>query len=112
MYDKVIKALEPLGIDLEFQEYQGSEDEYIIFDIHLEKEEEYAEDKAQQTISYITINYCHKSKLGINKYREIKEAMKKHGFFFDYSKTLPRDCDYYVKNFDFIYKEDMEEIYE
>lgn len=109
MYDRVIKALEPLDIDLEFQEYQGSEDEYIIFDIHLEKEENYANDEAQTNISYITINYCHKSKLGINKYREIKEAMKKHGFFFDYSKTLPKDDDYYVKNFDFIYKEDMEE---
>lgn len=109
MYDRVIEALESLDMDIAFQEYEGSEDEYLIFDIHLEKEDNYANNKAQRNISYITINYCHKSKLGINKYKEIKEAMKKHGFFFDYSKTLPKDGDYYVKNFDFIYKEDMEE---
>lgn len=109
MYDKVIKALEELNIDIAFQEYEGAEDEYIIFDIHLEKEEDFASDIAHTNISYITINYCHKSKLGINKYKEIKGIMKQHGFFFDSSKTIPKDGDFYIKNFDFIYKEDMEE---
>lgn len=109
MYDKVLEALQTLGVTVEFQEYTGDEDEYIIFDIYLGKDSEYYEDKATNEIIYITISYYHKSKTGIKKYKKIKEAMRKYGFFLEDSKTLVKTNEYYGKNFDFEFKEDIEE---
>lgn len=109
MYDRVIKALEALDIDIAFQEYEGEEDEYIIFDIFLENETDYSEDEATTLESHVTLNYWHKSKANTKKYKQIKEVMKDHNFFFDVSTSMPRSNGLYGKNFDFIYKEDMEE---
>lgn len=109
IYNKIIEALDNLNIELAFQEYLGENKEYILFDIYLEEDTNYADNKATEVRYSITLSYYHKSKAGIKKYKLIKESMKENGFFFNTSKSLKKENDLFGKNFDFIYIENIEE---
>ncbi|EJT6340400.1 hypothetical protein N2W42_001147 [Clostridium perfringens] len=112
MLEKIEKLLKTLNIDLGYQIYNGNADEYIIFDIVSERDTTFADDVNLEEKKYITINYWHKSKSGIKKYKEIKKLFKKNGFFFDSMKTLSRSSgvydsadEFYGKNFVFTMEE-------
>lgn len=104
MHNKIVEILETLGIDLGFIEYSGNSKEYIIFNIYNEEESDFSDDENLSNIYYIQVNYWFNSLKNINKYKEIKEIMKKNGFIFDDAKDV-KDGKYYGKNMDFIFKE-------
>lgn len=106
MLERIENILKELNIELAYQEYNGEANEYIIFDIFNEKDIEYADDINLGTNYYITINYWHKSLSKVNMPKLIKELMKKHGFFFDGMKSLPKYKGFHGKNLDFIYEEE------
>lgn len=99
MLDELEKILLTLNIELAYQEYAGSADEYIIFDIYDEKDSEFAEDENLEETYFITLNFWHKSKASIKKYKTIKKLLKNNGFFFDSMTTLKSENDFLGKNF-------------
>ena len=105
MLEHLEEVLKLLNIELAYQEYAGASEEYLIFDIYSEKDSEYIEDENLGVIYYITLNYWHKSKSCIKKYRTIKKLLKDNGFFFDDMKTLKSEKGFLGKNFLFIKEE-------
>lgn len=99
MYEKLENVLKELNIELAFQEYSGNSEEYIIYDIFNDRESEWADDKAIEKISYITINYYHKSLSKLKNYDVIKKHLKDNGFSYDDSTTLNKKDGYYGRNF-------------
>ena len=102
MLEHLEEVLKNLNVELAYQEYQGSAEEYLIFDIYTEEDSEFVEDENLEVIYYITLNYWHKSKSCIKKYREIKKLLKNNSFFFDSIKTLKSERGFLGKNFLFI----------
>lgn len=103
MYNKIIQALEPLEIELEFKVYEGEAEEYIIFDIISESDTSFADDTNLEIMYFITINYWFKSKKNLNRHIEIKNIMKKNGFTLDGSIKSLDGKGINGKSLDFIY---------
>lgn len=107
MHNKIVEVLETLGIDIAFMEYEGNSDEYITFSIYDDEDSDFNDDTNDSEVSYINITYWFKSKLNINKYKKIKELMKKNNFIYDGGKDR-KNGNYYGKSLDFIFTEEME----
>lgn len=107
MHNKIVEVLETLGIDIAFMEYEGNSDEYIIFSIYDDEDSDFHDDTNDSEVSYINISYWFKSKSNINKYKKIKELMKKNNFVYDGGKDR-KEGSYYGKSLDFIFTEEME----
>ncbi len=109
MLKKIEEVLKQLNIEIAYQVYNGSSDEYIIFDIYDEKDSEFSEDENLGVTYYITINYWHKSKSCISKYKTIKNLFKNNGFFFYSMTTMPIQNSLFGKNFTFKFEEILED---
>ena len=105
--EKIESIIKSLGIKAYYQIADGNLDDYIIFDIYSEKDTTFCEDSNLEVAYYITLNYWHKGKSGLKKYKKIKEAFKNEGFFFNDMKTLKSSKqDVYGKNYTFKYEEE------
>lgn len=105
--EKIEKTIKKLSIEAYYQVADISSDEYIIFDIYNEKDTTFCEDSNLEVDYYITLNYWHKGKTGLKKYKTIKEAFKDEGFLFDSIKTLKSSKqNVFGKNYTFKYEEE------
>lgn len=93
-----------LNIKAYYQVANSECDEYIIFDIYSEQDEEFEDDINTKITYFVTLNYWHSGKDGLKKYTKIKEVFKKEGFFFDDLKTLKtKKENVFGKNYTFEY---------
>ena len=104
MEEKIVEILKPLNIDIDFLEYRGKSDKYIVFNIYDQGDAEFFDDKNDSEINYITLNYWYKSIKDKGLYKQIKKIMKKNGFKFDGLKEM-KEGNLYGINMDFIYEE-------
>ena len=107
MHNKICEILETIGIDVSFMGYEGKSNEYVIFSIYDDEDEDFNDDTNDSEVFYINITYWFKSKSNINKYKRIKELMKENNFIYDGSKDL-KDDGYFGKSLDFIFTYDKE----
>lgn len=105
MFETIEEILKTLNIELGFQEYTGNADEYIVWDIPSDYDSVFVEDTSIAETFMITINYWHKSKKNIQKYKKIKELFVENGFFLNSKTTLPKAEEFYGKNFIFFKEE-------
>ena len=108
MNKKIIEALKPLKIDVEFLEYTGNKNEYIIFSIYGDKETFFSDDKNEAFGGFITLNYWYKNSSGYANINKIIKLMKDAGFAMD-SSTDRKENGFYGRNFIFKYIEFNEE---
>lgn len=108
MHDILVNTLLPLDIDLGFMQYEGNKKEYIIFNIYQEKESNLCDDTNLSETYLIQINYWFKDLRNINKYKEIKNILKKNNFHYRTGVDL-FDEGFYGKSMDFVYVKFREE---
>lgn len=109
MHQLIVDILETLGIDLAYQEYDGSSEEYIVFYIDNENDDNFSDDINETEEYEIVVRYYYKSLKNIEKYKKIKSLMKQNNFSFYKCNDSKKD-DYYCKDMNFRYtKEDLYE---
>lgn len=108
MNKKIIEALKPLKIDVEFLEYTGKKSEYIIFATRGDKEDFFSDDDNEIYRGTITLNYWYKNSSGYSNINKIIKLMKNAGFFMVDSTDL-KENGFFGKNFIFNYIEFKEE---
>lgn len=102
MISKIFNILKSIDIDAYYQECTNKTDEYVVYSIYQEKDTEVADNKSHATLYYITINYFYRkdNRLLADRYKEIKNIMKSHGFKFDGCVDLAGET-HFGKNMDF-----------
>lgn len=108
MNKKIIETLKPLKIDLEFLEYTGNKNEYIIFSIYGDKETLFSDDESEAFEGYISLNYWYKSSSGYTNINKITKLMKDAGFKMIDGTDL-KENGFFGRNFIFKYTEFNEE---
>lgn len=103
MHQIIVDILETLGIDLAYGEYTGDADEYIVFSIYHDNEDDFADNTNLSEVYYITVNYYFKSLKNIEKWKRIKDLLKENGLAYDGGQDL-LGLHIHGKNMDFIYK--------
>lgn len=103
MHQSIVDILETLGIDLAYGEYTGDADEYIVFSIYRDNEDDFADNKNLSEVYYITVNYYFKSLKNIEKWKRIRDLLKENEFIYDGGQDL-LGLPIHGKNMDFIYK--------
>ena len=104
MNKKIIEALKPLKIDLEFLEYTGNKNEYMIFSTYGDKEAFFSDDDKEAFQGSISLSYWYKNSSGYDNIDKIKQAMKTAGFFLVDATDL-KENGFFGKNFIFNYTE-------
>lgn len=104
--ERVIKALEPLGIQVIYGDIiNRKHDKYIMFSVYNEEDTIKVDNTNLGEKTYITMNYWYSNPNDLGLYKKIKKLMKENGFKFDGSKDLKQDGSYRGKNMDFEYEE-------
>lgn len=104
MNSKIIETLKPLKIDVEFLEYTGKKNEYIIFSIYGDKEALFSDDKSEAFKGYISLNYWYKSGSGFSNIAKIRTTMIDAGFAMVDGTDL-KENGFFGRNFIFRYTE-------
>lgn len=107
MNKKIFDALKPVGIDVEFEDYTGSDDTYIRF-FFLPPVPFQSDDNEQYITNYVQIDLFTKWDY-TQPTKDIKQAMKLHGFKKNFEdQTYEKDTELYHKilRYYFITKEE------
>ena len=110
MEEIIVNILESLNIEIGMDELDTTEslDEYIVFSIYNDKDSNICDEGNLSETYYISVNYWFKSMKNLNKHKEIKSLLKKHGFIYNDGKRLKSEG-VHGKNMDFIYVIDISE---
>lgn len=103
---KVIQALKSLDIPIHWIDYDGNENEYIIFKTNNQDDIRYYDDIAHSKEIEIGLIYWFNSTAGTEKINSIKTLMKENGFI-KLSERDMKDEDYYGRSFRFKYIESL-----
>lgn len=104
---KIIQALEPLNIPIYWMNYDGDDNEYIIFQTNSQNDIRFTDDTADAEQSDIGLIYWFNTPDGASKIDMLKELMKQNNFI-KISERDMYDDGYYGRTFNFRYVKDFE----
>lgn len=108
MIEDLLKALKELKIESQKGIYEGNEDQYIIYSIFNEIENDFLEDQNEQKKYSVTFNYYYKDPDLENYYLEIIKTLKKFNFELISAADVVLNSKMFCKNIDMEYIEDID----
>lgn len=104
---KVIQALKPLNIPVNFMEYSGSCNAYLIFSTTGANYKNYQDDESTAELTRVSLTFWYKDISKVTLINEIKKLMKANGFRKLTEKDV-RDDGYFGRAFTFSYFEELQ----
>lgn len=104
---KIVQALKPLSIPVNFMEYSGSSNAYIIFSTTGANDTNYQDDESTAELTRVGLTFWYKDISKVTLINEIKGLMKSNGF----KKLTERDVKddgYFGRAFTFSYFEELQ----
>ena len=104
---KIIQALEPLNIPIYWMNYDGNDEEYIIFQTNSQNDIRFTDDTADAESSDIGLIFWFNTPAGASKIDTLKELMKQNNFI-KISERDMYDDGYYGRTLNFRFVIDFE----
>ncbi|MBS6502574.1 MAG: hypothetical protein KH415_13295 [Clostridium sp.] len=104
IHNFIEETLKDVGILVEHQTTETYEDKYIIYSIYSNTEFSNYDNENEEELYKINLSYYYKNKEDINLIKNIKDYMKKGGFYFNDGKELRKEDNYFGYSLYFIYE--------
>lgn len=104
---KIIQALKPLNIPVNFMEYSGSSNAYLIFSTTGANDINYQDDKSTAELTRVGLTFWYKDISKVTLISEIKKLMKVNGFK-KLTERDVRDNGYFGRAFTFSHLEELQ----
>lgn len=106
IYKKVKSVIKGLGIECYYSTSESSLEDYVIYKINAESDSEFFDDSNLATEYNVSIRFLYKNPNKMIIYKNIIRAMKENGFSFVVSYDYEKQNPYFIKEMEFIYKDD------
>ena len=102
---KIIAALKPLNIPVNFMEHAEGSEAYIVFNTYKAKKTGFADDKSDFKNHFIALDFWYSKPAHFSMINQIDELMEANEFVYQGDSDAPLEDGHYCRHYDYVYTE-------